>query len=608
MDPTPINIDLYKKYMNKLNDLIKTTKQNYFKLKINEKQENKENLWNYINYMCGKNKKSNDIGEIKDENGQVLKTDKDIANKFLDYFTGLGKKLAEQIITSHVDSPRAQNQRTGEWRRQVSHKTHPPKVQPPKERLVASGVRRKRKGAGTKPDPKDAGPSTQGGLSPLKRPLAQERTKDMELTYQHRRRRERRAGLYAPPTIQVLLEAYFPGSISRPDPVGTQTSRQRPRRPSRDDWKLATEVVRPDKIRWAINKFSPFKSQGTDGIYPILLQKGQDVLVPHLCNVFRACLAWRFIPEVKADPILGMPTDVMVPKYSFKKNFEIRILDREEWNNGPPITAQNMWYTDGSRIEQGGWSWDLWGRYATVFQAEVAAIQGCAREIIGQGAARQSIAIYSDSQAALKAIGSMQVCFRLVWDCVKALQELGSRNKLTLAWVPGHNKHKENEEADSLAREGAGRALIGPEPFCGIAKTHVRASIDEWMDGKSREWWRNFRQQRQAKMFIKERSARLTEDLLGQNRKAIRIIVGLLTGHCRLNKHMSLMVLAEEATCRFCSEEEETAVHVLCQCEGLARLRFLILGEENPSASSYTKAPLSRLWSLIQRTQLDRVL
>ncbi|KAJ8911734.1 hypothetical protein NQ315_003634, partial [Exocentrus adspersus] len=107
-------------------------------------------------------------------------------------------------------------------------------------------------------------------------------------------------------------------------------------------------------------------------------------------------------------------------------------------------------------------------------------------------------------------------------------------------------------------------------------------------------------------MFIKERSARLTEDLLGQNRKAIRIIVGLLTGHCRLNKHMSLMGLAEEATCRFCSEEEETAVHVLCQCEGLARLRFLILGEENPSASSYTKAPLSRLWSLIQRTQLDR--
>ncbi|KAJ8911871.1 hypothetical protein NQ315_012537 [Exocentrus adspersus] len=78
--------------------------------------------------------------------------------------------------------------------------------------------------------------------------------------------------------------------------------------------------------------------------------------------------------------------------------------------------------------------------------------------------------------------------------------------------------------------------------------------------------------------------------------------------HCRLNKHMSLMGLAEEATCRFCSEEEETAVHVLCQCEGLARLRFLILGEENPSASSYTEAPLSRLWSLMQRTQLDRVL
>ncbi|KAJ8911521.1 hypothetical protein NQ315_000555 [Exocentrus adspersus] len=263
----------------------------------------------------------------------------------------------------------------------------------------------------------------------------------------------------------------------------------------------------------------------------------------------------------------------MVSKYSFKKNFEIRILDREEWNKGPPITAQNnMWPETKIPLSL--------GRYTTVFQAEVAAIQGCAREIIRQGAARQSIAIYADSQASLKAIGSMQVCSRLVWDCVKALQELGSRNKLTLAWVPGHKGHKGNEEADRLTREGAGRALIGPEPFCGIAKTHVRASIDEWMDGKSREWWRKLLQQRQAKMFIKE----------------------------RLNKHMSLMGLAEEATCRFCSEEEETSVHVLCQCEDLARLRFLILGEENPSASSYTEAPLSRLWSLMQRTQLDRVL
>ncbi|KAJ8918879.1 hypothetical protein NQ315_011171 [Exocentrus adspersus] len=88
-----------------------------------------------------------------------------------------------------------------------------------------------------------------------------------------------------------------------------------------------------------------------------------------------------------------------------------------------------MWYTDGSRIEQGAG--------AGIYGAEVAAIQGCVREIIRQGAARQYIAIYSDSQAALKAIGSMQVCSRLVWDCVKALQELGSLNK-TLACVPGH--------------------------------------------------------------------------------------------------------------------------------------------------------------------------
>ena len=238
----------------------------------------------------------------------------------------------------------------------------------------------------------------------------------------------------------------------------------------------------------------------------------------------------------------------------------------------------------------------------------MAAIQCCAKEITRQGTVNQSIAIFSDSQAALKAISSRQVNSRLVWDCLEALTELGSQNEVTLAWVPGHKGHKGNEKADELAKEGASKALIGPEPFCGVAKPCIRSSINDWLQNKSLEWWRSFPHQRQAKEFIKERSAKFTEDLLRQNRKAIRIIVSLLTGHCRLNRHMSLMGLAEDATCRFCQEEEETSVHVLCHCEGLARLRFQLLGEEKPRANSYTKEPLSKLWSLLVRTELDKVL
>jgi hypothetical protein len=42
--------------------------------------------------------------------------------------------------------------------------------------------------------------------------------------------------------------------------------------------------------------FKPFKSAGTDGIVSALLRQGTELLVPHLCRIFRACLVHGFIP------------------------------------------------------------------------------------------------------------------------------------------------------------------------------------------------------------------------------------------------------------------------------------------------------------------------
>ncbi|KAJ8967365.1 hypothetical protein NQ317_017355 [Molorchus minor] len=102
--------------------------------------------------------------------------------------------------------------------------------------------------------------------------------------------------------------------------------------------------------------------------------------------------------------------------------------------------------------------------------ANVAAILHCAIETIRQRPLNWSIAIFSDSEAALNAISSTQVTSKLVWDCLKAPTVLRSQNKLTLAWVPGHEGHKSNEEADELACKCASIRPKGPEPFCGLAE------------------------------------------------------------------------------------------------------------------------------------------
>jgi hypothetical protein len=62
------------------------------------------------------------------------------------------------------------------------------------------------------------------------------------------------------------------------------------------DCNLPEQVINQPKIRWALSNFKPFKSAGTYGIVPAHLQQGVEFLVPHSCCIFRACMAYGFIP------------------------------------------------------------------------------------------------------------------------------------------------------------------------------------------------------------------------------------------------------------------------------------------------------------------------
>lgn len=57
-----------------------------------------------------------------------------------------------------------------------------------------------------------------------------------------------------------------------------------------------TEVTRPEKVRWAIKEFKPFKFPGLDGIYSAFPQMGLELLVPYLCKIYQACIGRGYIP------------------------------------------------------------------------------------------------------------------------------------------------------------------------------------------------------------------------------------------------------------------------------------------------------------------------
>jgi ribonuclease HI len=154
---------------------------------------------------------------------------------------------------------------------------------------------------------------------------------------------------------------------------------------------------------------------------------------------------WKNVRE----PILDTRSDHTIPIYNYSKHFNV-IIDEEYWRKKDPEFPEDVlvWYTDSSSTDSGtgsgiyglrpngSYCFPL-GKYATVFQTEIYAILQCACENI-RSYRNKRILIFSDSQAALKALNGPKVTSRLVAECLDALTALADLNKVTLIWVPGH--------------------------------------------------------------------------------------------------------------------------------------------------------------------------
>jgi hypothetical protein len=98
----------------------------------------------------------------------------------------------------------------------------------------------------------------------------------------------------------------------------------------------------------------------------------------------------------------------------------------------------------------------------------------------------------------------------------------------------------------------------------------------------------------------------LTADLLRLSRDQLRWIVGLLTGHCHLKGHLSKMGLMNDSICERCLEADESATHVLCDCEALAYLRFRHLGQFFMEPGDFYDVPIGKVLHFIRSVGLTK--
>ena len=202
-------------------------------------------------------------------------------------------------------------------------------------------------------------------------------------------------------------------------------------------------------------------------------------------------------------------------------------------------------YTDGSKASKTGaafvaydaplqkdpsWQGKVFLGEATVFQAEVFALEGAAR--YAAELESDTVTIFSDSQSAILAISGHLASSRTVFNAVKALNKLGSEKHVCIRWIEGHvEEHFGNELADKLAKEASKLEVEGPDPFLPLPSCVVKSLARKQTTEKWKARWSSSTTCRQTKIFFSEPNGKLSKELLKLNRKDLGLCIRHLTGH-----------------------------------------------------------------------------
>jgi hypothetical protein len=81
-------------------------------------------------------------------------------------------------------------------------------------------------------------------------------------------------------------------------------------------------------------------------------------------------------------------------------------------------------------------------------------------------------------------------------------------------------------------------------------------------------------------------------------------VIGLLTRHNTLRRHLHLMGLTNSPLCRRCGAEDETSAHIHCECEALASLRHVHLGSFHLDAKDIRSLSVGAIWDFSKGTGL----
>jgi hypothetical protein len=129
--------------------------------------------------------------------------------------------------------------------------------------------------------------------------------------------------------------------------------------------------------------------------------------------------------------------------------------------------------------------------------------------------------------------------------------------------------------------------------------------MKRWMQNQHLALWRVLcSTQGQARELISGPDLATGARLLSFNRIQTRAVIGLLTRHNTLRRHLHVMGLSDNPTCRKCGTEGETSVRILCECEALASIGHIHLGSFFLDPEDVRVLGVGAIWNFVTGTGL----
>lgn len=100
-----------------------------------------------------------------------------------------------------------------------------------------------------------------------------------------------------------------------------------------------------------------------------------------------------------------------------------------------------------------------------------------------------------------------------------------------------------------------------------------------------------------------------SEEALSLDRSDLRLLIVIFTGHGELGAHLKRVGRIDNDECRFCKAGAESPLHILCECEALARMRLknTSFGKAFPSPLDIGQTKLRKILDFFKRLGLEDV-